>query len=220
MYNKGNSPKPADRVREERERMTAPPEILVLRKRKRAVGVSQEELAQITELSVGLLQKIEQGHRSLTQKTAHTLAVAFGVRAEFLLGEDDFRTEEQYSKWKSYTELSEKSRTIQESMEPGYHLIIQDLLEQGAREGDYSFSAEYAPNDNSLVFVVFDGLGNSIVLDKSGYLDDLRDEAIDFLKFKLNRHIQRSLSAKRLEYIAKETGKKIVSTGKNSWLIE
>lgn len=48
-------------------------------------GWSQEKLAELSGLSGGQVQRIETGRRSLSQRSLHMLAEAFGVAARELL---------------------------------------------------------------------------------------------------------------------------------------
>lgn len=61
-------------------------------------GMDRHDLANEAHVGYGLIGHILAGRRALVRDKAEALGEYFGVRPEYLMGEDDFRTEDEYLK--------------------------------------------------------------------------------------------------------------------------
>ena len=201
-----NYHKSRERVVEEREHMVVPEETRNRRhgsKRNKTTGVTQEELAELCGISLTTIQNIEQGFRTdkgikrpvhLTQKTAKKLAKVFGVRAEYLLCVDDYRTEAQLiTALKIQFELEENLARAKHA-EVEFNVIIQTLLRQGQEKGNYFYDIQSSTNSDGLNYVISNGVVTTILDDS--YLDELREDVLAYFSFKLNRDIHLALIKK------------------------
>lgn len=57
-------------------------------------GLNQQELANLIFCSPQHISRIVQGHCGLSRDTAEEIAKHYSIRVEYLLGEDDYKTEE------------------------------------------------------------------------------------------------------------------------------
>lgn len=209
-----NYHKSRDRVVEERNNMIVPEEVLNRRSqaKRRNTGITQEELAELSGVSPSTIQNIEQGFRTdkgvkslvhLTAKTAKKLAPVFGVRIEYLLGEDDYRTEAQYRISQQITASLDESSKMAEYKKTFFHSVIQSFLRQGENKGAYSFEIRSSPDGESLNYVVGNGVVSTVLDD--GYLTELREDVLAYFNFKMNRYINSALIAEMNQFFQRAT---------------
>lgn len=58
----------------------------LIRSRRKSLHLTQEKLAELTGISVAFVGHIERGTRKLSVETLHSLCIALGVSADFLIG--------------------------------------------------------------------------------------------------------------------------------------
>lgn len=61
---------------------------------RQAAGLTQEVLAEIVNVNPKYLSQVESGRRQLSTEAARAIGKALDVRFQYLIGEDDFMTEE------------------------------------------------------------------------------------------------------------------------------
>lgn len=57
-----------------------------VRIRRQALGITQERLAEMVDISPSFIGHIERGTRKLSVETLYSLCVALGVSADYLMG--------------------------------------------------------------------------------------------------------------------------------------
>lgn len=96
---------------------------------------NQSEFARVTGFSTANIACICNGQRKLTTDNARAFAKLFGVRMEYLLGEDDFKTEEDVEAYNKklyaepFTTMDEHERSITARQLVLYDMVLPWLLQ-------------------------------------------------------------------------------------------
>lgn len=168
------------------------------------INMTQGDLAQKIYCSRDLISAIERGKRSLTNENAAAMAEIFGVRKEYLLCFDDYKTEDDKS-----TEARVKRVTNRQIRKDaflmcaatfGYAVAIVDNSDyKDISEDDFStmtdkskreyaeFLANCAFSIESVYYSIQDRLGREVCRLSQMEYQHLVSEISDFVEFKIKK---------------------------------
>ncbi len=90
--------------------------------------ITQEKLAEAIDCSTNQISYIECGRRKLSLGLARSMASIFHVRPEYLLGEDDFRTEEDIRSCQNDMRIKDMQAALNYLRSLGLYLIPYNIL--------------------------------------------------------------------------------------------
>ena len=145
-----------------------------IRERRLEAGLTQERLAKYANFTKQFISALENG-KPLTVATARRLAAALHVRMEYLLCEDNYKTNDELRKRQHTTTIYSNH----------LYMMFNDLL-------GFSLSGTYERNNGrKICFEIFD-TDEKIEFDKSDY-DDFVDDIIEFAKWRYTRFLKKGI---------------------------
>lgn len=137
-------------------------------------------LAERCFLSQSLISSVENGSRRLTDGVAREISKACGVRLEYILGMDDFMTEDQLLEHRK-AEVGNllKQREMAETWYDSFVYAVANQI-------DHDFSVD---SEGRYSFTRYDG--RTVIIQEADY-KNMREEFFDFAAFTLERLIQRN----------------------------
>ena len=152
--------------------------------------LTQKQLENDLHMSISSIRKIYQGDHLLSEIQAEYLAEYFGVRKEFLLCQDDARTEED-----------KRKRDILDSIQNDEQTTIFNvrLINEACSLTSFSYGGFFFPEDSVRVNLVnpslkfYDDQKNPVIVDQSP-IDSWRENVFKYAAFTLDLLLKDVLS--------------------------